>query len=162
MIKRNPCTYLIETFDSLGQYLVKQERRGYAQERKTIDGVEMVFVMEGGDSAIGLWIEMKEVTLTKGKWSNKTTRLLVKSLFGEEVSKMKNANELAFYLWKRINQDQILLEKTRPRNTRGLYFNQSDLDSYIRDYFNYGMDWDDTSKEDLWDKRYWDERDIDV
>ena len=88
--------------------------------------------------------------------------MLVKSLFGEEVSKMKNANELAFYLWKRINQDQILLEKTRPRNTRGLYFNQSDLDSYIKDYFNYGMDWDDTSKEDLWDKRYWDERDIDV
>ena len=99
MTKRNPCTYLIETFDSSGQYLVKQERRGYAQ---------------------------------------------------------------AFYLWKRINQDQILLEKTRPRNTRGLYFNQSDLDSYIRDYFNYGMDWDDTSKEELQEQRYWDERDIDV
>ena len=75
---------------------------------------------------------------------------------------MKNANELAFYLWKRINQDQIHLERTRPRNTRGLYFNQSDLDSYIRDYFNYGMDWDDTSKEELQEQRYWDERDIDV
>ena len=81
MIKRNPCTYLIETFDSLGQYLVKQERRGYAQERKTIDGVEMVFVMEGGDSAIGLWIEMKEVTLTKGKWSNKTNKVVSKKSF---------------------------------------------------------------------------------
>ena len=78
MTKRNPCTYLIETFDSSGQYLVKQERRGYAQERKTIDGVEMVFVMEGGDSAIGLWIEMKEVTLTKGKWSNKTNKVVSK------------------------------------------------------------------------------------
>ena len=75
---------------------------------------------------------------------------------------MKNANELAFYLWKRINQDQILLEKTRQRNTRGLYFNQSDLDSYIKDYFNYGMDWDDTSKEELQEQRYWDEKDIDV
>ena len=81
MIKRNPCTYLIETFDSLGQYLVKQERRGYAQERKTIDGVEMVFVMEGGDSAIGLWIEMEEVTLTKGKWSNKTNKVVSKKSF---------------------------------------------------------------------------------
>ena len=81
MTKRNPCTYLIETFDSLGQYLVKQERRGYAQERKTIDGVEMVFVMEGGDSAIGLWIEMKEVTLTKGKWSNKTNKVVSKKSF---------------------------------------------------------------------------------
>ena len=81
MIKRNPCTQLIETFDSLGQYLVKQERRGYAQERKTIDGVEMVFVMEGGDSAIGLWIEMKEVTLTKGKWSNKTNKVVSKKSF---------------------------------------------------------------------------------
>jgi len=81
MTKRNPCTYLIETFDNLGQYLVKQERRGYAQERKTIDGVEMVFVMEGGDSAIGLWIEMKEVTLTKGKWSNKTNKVISKKSF---------------------------------------------------------------------------------
>ena len=46
MTKRNPCTYFIEAFDGSGQYLVKQERRGYAQERKTIDGVAMVFVME--------------------------------------------------------------------------------------------------------------------
>ena len=38
---------------------------------------------------------------------------------------------------------------------------KSQLD-YIRDYFNYGMDWDDTSKEELWDSRYWDERDDDV
>ena len=27
------------------------------------------------------------------------------NLFGEEVSKMLNANQLGFYLWKRINQD---------------------------------------------------------
>ena len=85
MTKRNPCTYLIETFDSSGQYLVKQERRGYAQERKTIDGVEMVFVMEGGDSAIGLWIEMKEVTLTKGKWSNKTNKVVSKKSFWRRI-----------------------------------------------------------------------------
>jgi len=46
------------------------ERRGYAQERKTIDGVEMVFVMEGGDSGIGLWYPSSNVTMTKGKWTN--------------------------------------------------------------------------------------------
>lgn len=75
---------------------------------------------------------------------------------------MRNANELGYYLWKRINQDQESFRKARPPNIRGLYFNQSDLNSYIRDYFNYGMDWDDTSKEDLWDKKYWDEKDNDV
>ena len=75
---------------------------------------------------------------------------------------MQNANKLGYYLWKRINQDQESYRKTRPPNIRGLYFNRSDIDSYIRDYFNYGMDWDDTSKEDLWDWRYWDERDDDV
>ena len=82
--------------------------------------------------------------------------------FGEEPSKMLNANELGYYLWKRVNQDQERLRKTRPKNTRGLYFNQSDLNEYIRDYFNYGFDWDDTSKEELAWKEYWDERDDDV
>ena len=47
--------------------------------------------------------------------------------FGEEASKMLNANQLGFYLWKRINQDQDRYRKTRPKNIRGLYFNQSDL-----------------------------------
>ena len=57
---------------------------------------------------------------------------------------MQNANKLGYYLWKRINQDQESLSRTHPPNIRGLYFNRKDLDSYIRDYFNYGMDWDDT------------------
>ena len=80
MNKRNPCTYRVEKFNEKG-YLIEEWIRGYAQERKTIDGVEMVFVMEGGDSAIGLWIEMKEVTLTKGKWSNKTNKVVSKKSF---------------------------------------------------------------------------------
>ena len=75
---------------------------------------------------------------------------------------MQNANKLGYYLWKRINQDQDSFRHSRPPNIRGLYFNQSDLDSYIKDYFNYGMDWDDTSKEELQEQRYWDEKDIDV
>ena len=85
-----------------------------------------------------------------------------KSRFGDEVSKMLSANKLGYYLWKRINQDQDHYRKTRPANIRGLYFNQLDLNSYIKDYFNYGVDWDDTSKEELKEQRYWDERDDDV
>ena len=75
---------------------------------------------------------------------------------------MQNANKLGYYLWKRINQDQDNYRKTRPPNIRGLYFNRFDIDSYIKDYFNYGMDWDDTSKEELEEPKYWDERDVDV
>ena len=74
---------------------------------------------------------------------------------------MLNANVVGFYLWKRINQDQESFRKTRPKNTRGLYFNQVDLNGYIRDYFNYGFDWDETSKEELYSDIYWDERDAD-
>ena len=75
---------------------------------------------------------------------------------------MRNANKLGYYLWKRINQDQENYRKTRPPNIRGLYFNVKDLNDYVREYFDYGVDWDDTSKEELWDSRYWDERDVDV
>ena len=46
------------------------ERRGYAQERKKIDGEDMIFVMEGGDTGVGYWYPSDEVTLTHGKWTN--------------------------------------------------------------------------------------------
>ena len=75
---------------------------------------------------------------------------------------MLSANKLGYYLWKRINQDQEKLARTRPMNLYGLYINQADLNEYIRDYYNYGMDWDDTSKEELAWKEYWDERDDDL
>ena len=81
MTKRNPCTYLIETFDSSGQYLVKQERRGYAQERKTFDGEEQIFVMEGGDTGIGYWYPKDEVRLIHGGWKNKTSEPTRKSMW---------------------------------------------------------------------------------
>ena len=76
--------------------------------------------------------------------------------------RMLSANKLGYYLWKRINQDQEKLARTRPMNLYGLYINQSDLNEYIRDYINYGVDWDDTSKEELWERRYWDEKDNDI
>ena len=68
MTKRNPWRVKKVEYKPDGVHIV--ERRGYAQERKTIDGVEMVFVMEGGDSGIGLWYPTSDVTMTKGKWTN--------------------------------------------------------------------------------------------
>ena len=68
MTKRNPCRVMKIEYTQNG--VTEIERRGYAQERKTIDGVEMTFVMEGGDSGIGLWYRTSDVTLTKGKWTN--------------------------------------------------------------------------------------------
>ena len=68
MNKRNPCRVKKVEYKPDGVHVV--ERRGYAQERKTIDGVEMTFVMEGGDSGIGLWYRTSDVIMTKGKWTN--------------------------------------------------------------------------------------------
>ncbi len=68
MTKRNPCKVMKIEYNENG--VIEVERRGYAQERKTVDGVEMVFVMEGGDSGIGLWYPTSNVTMTKGKWTN--------------------------------------------------------------------------------------------
>ena len=68
MTKRNPCRVMKIEYNENG--IIEVERRGYAQERKTIDGVEMTFVMEGGDSGIGLWYPTSDVTMTKGKWTN--------------------------------------------------------------------------------------------
>tara|TARA_R100000149_G_scaffold42474_1_gene16572 strand:- start:156 stop:416 length:261 start_codon:yes stop_codon:yes gene_type:complete len=86
MTKRNPCRYLIETFDETG-HLIKTWRRGYAQERKTIDGVEMTFVMEGGDTGVGHWYLSQEVEMTKGKWSNKTKEVISKKSFWNRSKK---------------------------------------------------------------------------
>ena len=68
MNKRNPCRFKKVEYKEDGVHIV--ERRGYAQERKNIDGENMVFVMEGGDSGIGLLYPINEVQMTKGKWTN--------------------------------------------------------------------------------------------
>ena len=79
MIKRNPCRVKKVTYTNEGVEIV--ERRGYAQERKTIDGEEQVFVMEGGDTGIGYWYPKDDVTLTKGKWTNNTGKVISKKSF---------------------------------------------------------------------------------
>ena len=45
MVKRNPCRVKKVEYHEDGVHIV--ERRGYAQERKRIDEVESVFLMEG-------------------------------------------------------------------------------------------------------------------
>ena len=79
-------------------------------------------------------------------------------------------NKLGHYLFKRICKDQDLLKRTRPMNIQGLYVNQKDIQKYINDYMNYGIDYtgdDNMSAEDKWEtminepmkERYWDEPD---
>ena len=76
MIKRNPCRVKKVEYTADGVEIV--ERRGYAQERKTIDGVEQVFVMEGGDTGIGYWYPKDEVTFVHGGWRNNTGKVVSK------------------------------------------------------------------------------------
>jgi len=79
LIKRNPCRVKKVEYKADGVHIV--ERRGYAQERKKIDGEDMVFVMEGGDTGIGYWYSKDEVRLTKGKWTNNTGVVVSKKSF---------------------------------------------------------------------------------
>ena len=79
MNKRNPCKVKKVEYKADGVHIV--ERRGYAQERKNIDGEDMVFVMEGGDTGIGYWYPSSEVTITKGKWTNNTGKVISKKSF---------------------------------------------------------------------------------
>ena len=71
---------MIESYDNMGHFCMK-ERRGYAQERKKVDGVDMVFIMDGGDSRIGRWVPASKVEITKGKWTNKTNKIISKKSF---------------------------------------------------------------------------------
>ena len=79
MIKRNPCRVKKTTYTDKGVEIV--ERRGYAQERKTFDGEEQIFVMEGGDTGVGYWYPKDEVTLVHGGWRNKTKEPTKKSMW---------------------------------------------------------------------------------
>ena len=79
MIKRNPCRVKKVEYKADGVHIV--ERRGYAQERKKIDGEDMVFVMEGGDTGVGYWYEKDKVKLLHGGWKNKTNKVISKKSF---------------------------------------------------------------------------------
>jgi len=66
-------------------------------------------------------------------------------------------NKLGQYIFQRICKDQDDLRRTRPMNMWGLYVNGNDIQKYIWEYTNYGIDWNgEESADDKWE-RYWDE-----
>tara|TARA_Y100000992_G_scaffold195749_1_gene133098 strand:+ start:287 stop:523 length:237 start_codon:yes stop_codon:yes gene_type:complete len=70
-------------------------------------------------------------------------------------------NKLGHYIFKRIQKDNIDNRNIRykPRESMtGLYIGPSDIQRYVNDYFNYGIDHmgDDESAEDRIE-RYWDD-----
>ena len=85
-------------------------------------------------------------------------------------------NKLGDYIFKRICKDQQLLRKSQPMNTYGLYIRPSDIQRYISDYTNYGIDYtgeDNVAAEDKLEhylddffeptiQRYWDDADEDL
>ena len=85
-------------------------------------------------------------------------------------------NKLGDYIFKRICKDQQLLRKSQPMNTYGLYIRPSDIQRYINDYTNYGIDYtgeDNICAEDKLEhylddffeptiQRYWDDADEDL
>ena len=70
-------------------------------------------------------------------------------------------NKLGEYLYWRINNDQEKLARSRPRNLNGLYINKHDLQSYVWDYFNIGLDETNEPVGEELDSNesYWDDRD---
>ena len=68
-------------------------------------------------------------------------------------------NKLGHYIFKRICKDQALMKNKRPMNMYVLFVNTKDIQNYINDYMNYGIDYtgsDNISAEDTIE-RYWDE-----
>ena len=65
-------------------------------------------------------------------------------------------NKLGEYLYWRINNDQEKLARSRPRNMNGLYITKKDLQRYVWDYFNIGLD--ETGIKSF-EEKYWDDRD---
>ena len=79
--------------------------------------------------------------------------------------------ELAHYIFRRICKDKELLRRAQPMNSYGLYIRPRDIQRYISDYTNYGIDYtgddnicaDDATEHYLEDflephtERYWDE-----
>ena len=65
-------------------------------------------------------------------------------------------NKLGKYLFERICNDQERLARSRPKNLYGLYINKKDIQQYVWDYFNIGLD--ETGVKSF-EEEYWDNRD---
>ena len=79
-------------------------------------------------------------------------------------------NKLGHYIFKRICKDQRYLSKSRPMNMYGLFITPKDIQRYVNDYTDYGIDYlgdDNISSEDFvesqinepGEERYWDDPD---
>ena len=68
-------------------------------------------------------------------------------------------NKLGYYIFKRICKDQEVLKKKNAMNMYGLYISPKDIQQYIKDYTDYGIDYFGEDNECADDKidRYWDE-----
>ena len=73
-------------------------------------------------------------------------------------------NKLGHYIFKRICKDQELLRKSQPMNMYGLYIRPNDIQRYIKDYTDYGIDYTGDDNECAEDRieRYWDDADEDL
>jgi hypothetical protein len=75
---------------------------------------------------------------------------------------VNNLNLLGDYIWKRIQKENQMRKGTHPQEyLTGLFITAKDIQRYIYDYINYGIDYtgeDNVSTEDTYDKikRYWD------
>ncbi len=50
-------------------------------------------------------------------------------------------NKLGHYIFRRICKDQLLLRKSKPMNHYGLYVTGKDIQGYVNDYHDYGLDY---------------------
>ena len=68
-------------------------------------------------------------------------------------------NKLGHYIFKRICKDQELFKSKNAMNMYGLYVRPTDIQRYIKDYVDYGIDYtgDDNISADDKIEKYWDE-----
>ena len=50
-------------------------------------------------------------------------------------------NKLGHYIFKRMCKEQKEFRKNKPMNTYGLYVNGRDIQRYVNDYLNFGIDY---------------------
>ena len=64
-------------------------------------------------------------------------------------------NKLVDYIFRRMQKENVMRRNTHAREyMTGLYLSSSDIQRYINDYFEYGIDYtgdDNISAEDMWD-----------
>ncbi len=75
MNKRNPCTYKIVKYTSLG--MIEEWSRGYVQDRQVKNQQYLISPGVGGELD-ERWYDYKDVKLTKGHWTNRSNKVVSK------------------------------------------------------------------------------------